>query len=550
MQLRFDNITDFYDVFDGKSFRLEEHSGGANSLVLINSNIAGFSDSRFSHCFNVRFKLSSIALGSQPILEYGGDTSNQSSIVFNFLQVGDTDKFIPNIETHIHFSRPKNIVTLPAITRNEWCFISYSRDVINKVVNIAINGEAFTRQSHTEDMNITALSRLKMYLGGVEFTNSASLRSQSSVGNFSLFDRPLKLKEVKSIFDLDKGLYEPKIIITPQTFDRRIRPSLKTGITTEFDFKESVKNNISEVTVSGTDYISNDGFIEVVRGTYMEVVEPLPSYILDSNNNHSCVIQFRSINTVNNSFKMALTTSPASTSSFSDFTGLRLAGTNLNVSAIYYKGIGDILVSAEYTLPPDTDLSVGIHQVITTFNKFSNTLKIYFDNEEPITSIALTNDPILYSADSTIVLNNLTRFFPPEMVEYHKVASYNRVLSKTDVDNLYNVLNQVIITPPAGPTIDPNLLFDVNFDDSSLDVDYTIDGSALVFEPRDASGVTAEDGFVTIITPNYIKLTTGLPEYLKNTGDQSWVVNWRSETTSAHNLSYKQQNQIKASNYL
>jgi hypothetical protein len=79
-------------------------------------------------------------------------------------------------------------------------------------------------------------------------------------------------------------------------------------------------------------------------------------------------------------------------------------------------------------------------------------------------------------------------------------------------------------------------LFDVNFD-SSLDVDYTIDGNPLVFEPSNASAVTTDDEFVTIDGgANYIKLTTGLPTYLKNTGDQSWVFNFRAESTFSNKL--------------
>jgi hypothetical protein len=66
-----------------------------------------------------------------------------------------------------------------------------------------------------------------------------------------------------------------------------------------------------------------------------------------------------------------------------------------------------------------------------------------------------------------------------------------------------------------------------------LDVDYTLDGNALVFEPNNASGVTLDDGFVTINPGTYIKLTQGLPAYIKHTGDQSWVVNFRTDTTGA-----------------
>ena len=84
---------------------------------------------------------------------------------------------------------------------------------------------------------------------------------------------------------------------------------------------------------------------------------------------------------------------------------------------------------------------------------------------------------------------------------------------------------------------DPNLLFDVNFNESSSEVDYSKDGNPLVFEPANAYGTpvaTPDDGFVSMNNPNHIKLTQGLPTYLKNIGDQSWVFNFRAEATSSN----------------
>jgi hypothetical protein len=87
--------------------------------------------------------------------------------------------------------------------------------------------------------------------------------------------------------------------------------------------------------------------------------------------------------------------------------------------------------------------------------------------------------------------------------------------------------------PPPPPPVDPNLLFDVNFD-NTLNVDYSKDGSALVFEANNSNNITVDDGFVTIKNHStYLSLTTGLPQYLKHTGNQSWVVNFRSNTTSS-----------------
>jgi hypothetical protein len=66
-----------------------------------------------------------------------------------------------------------------------------------------------------------------------------------------------------------------------------------------------------------------------------------------------------------------------------------------------------------------------------------------------------------------------------------------------------------------------------------LDVDYTIDGNPLTFEANRPPAITEDDGFVTITPGIYLRLTTGLPAYIKHTGDQSWVVNFRTDTTTA-----------------
>jgi hypothetical protein len=97
---------------------------------------------------------------------------------------------------------------------------------------------------------------------------------------------------------------------------------------------------------------------------------------------------------------------------------------------------------------------------------------------------------------------------------------------------MYDEAQPIVYIEP----IDPNLLFDVNFNESSLDVDYTKDGNPLTFEPSNASGVTLNDGFVSMANPYYIKLTQGLPSYIKHTGDQSWVFNFRAEATSSNKL--------------
>ena len=69
-------------------------------------------------------------------------------------------------------------------------------------------------------------------------------------------------------------------------------------------------------------------------------------------------------------------------------------------------------------------------------------------------------------------------------------------MSSVILDNTRNVANEIRETflsgptPPPSPVVDPNLLFDANFNDSSLAVDYSKDGNSLVLEPSDPSGAT------------------------------------------------------------
>jgi hypothetical protein len=82
----------------------------------------------------------------------------------------------------------------------------------------------------------------------------------------------------------------------------------------------------------------------------MEVVEPLPSYILDSDNNHSWVIQFRALSVASGP-RMIITSIPSSVESASDFSGFVIYVTDTTFVVEYEKAPNEILVFARYTLP-------------------------------------------------------------------------------------------------------------------------------------------------------------------------------------------------------
>jgi hypothetical protein len=128
----------------------------------------------------------------------------------------------------------------------------------------------------------------------------------------------------------------------------------------------------------------------------------------------------------------------------------------------------------------------------------------------------------------------ITRALYPAL--FHTDIHEHRIVIQlqTDINGFVDESGLFISPHILNPPSIPNLLFDVNFDDSSLDVDYTMDGNALVFESSDPGNITPKDGFITVNPPHsYIKLTQGLPSYIKHTGDLSWVVNFRAESTGA-----------------
>jgi|AntRauMFilla1563_2_1112583.scaffolds.fasta_scaffold39622_3 hypothetical protein len=75
--------------------------------------------------------------------------------------------------------------------------------------------------------------------------------------------------------------------------------------------------------------------------------------------------------------------------------------------------------------------------------------------DEPITRVADTNDLIYYGPGSTIVLNKMTSSSPSDIIEYHRIATCNRVLSQGEIYTISDNIEQPI---PVEDPIEPNLL--------------------------------------------------------------------------------------------
>jgi hypothetical protein len=205
---RFDNFTrltstseDDFDFFDGKSFDTSRDNMDARFFRRLINNIPVFAtNTKFSHSFNGWIKLNQDASGPQHILGYGTAFSSKSKVLFILNQVGDTNKFIPNIKALMDDPYPGYIaveqnIILPEIETDSWYFFSFNRDTINKVINVSINGEPFITQSYIDEMNVR-LDYVYLSLGGLGVISSNYIQ-QSRIGNYSLFNRPLSIREVK-----------------------------------------------------------------------------------------------------------------------------------------------------------------------------------------------------------------------------------------------------------------------------------------------------------------------------------------------------------------
>jgi hypothetical protein len=79
------------------------------------------------------------------------------------------------------------------------------------------------------------------------------------------------------------------------------------------------------------------------------------------------------------------------------------------------------------------------------------------DEQLVATEIASTADPIFYAADSTLLLNKISTLGNSEIAEYHRVFSYDKVLTQSEVLTMYDEAQPGYIPPPTPPTPPINL---------------------------------------------------------------------------------------------
>jgi len=106
------------------------------------------------------------------------------------------------------------------------------------------------------------------------------------------------------------------------------------------------------------------------------------------------------------------------------------------------------------------------------------------------------------------------------MTEFHKMSIYDRVLTPGEILRLYN--------SRSGTVVDPSLVFDTNFNDSSM-------------VPEIGEGVFVgysipNDGYVSVPGNSYIYLRDGMPEYLKSIEDQTWHIAFRASSPSSYKM--------------
>jgi hypothetical protein len=149
-------------------------------------------------------------------------------------------------------------------------------------------------------------------------------------------------------------------------------------------------------------------------------------------------------------------------------------------------------------------------------------MELYFNGGVPrVSTSEVQNSSIDWSTSDGIYLNMSFVHTPTNDTEFHRMSIYNRVLTPTEVRRLYN--NR------SGIVVDPNLVFDINFNANSMTPDIGEQGGFVGYS-------TANDGHVSIPGNSYIYLSDGMPEYLKSIENQTWHIVFRADSVSGYKM--------------
>jgi hypothetical protein len=329
------------------------------------------------------------------------------------------------------------------------------------------------------DYSLTAQSPLTCPVSFGTFTTNTTSIVLSELGFNSAVDSRLNNVTINDSYTFKLIRNDPNLLV-----DFNFNNSFESDYTNDSSVLVFEPNDATAVTLS-------EGYVTVNPNSnyinYIELTTSLPAY-LKNTGDHSWVIQFRLL--LNRGFvRLAFTTSPSS-KAYLNFTGVLIdiinhASTRLTILVIYYKNPGDELVRASNDIPSGIDLSIGIHQIVTTYNESTRTLNLYFDDMLLVTSVASSTDPIFYEVNSSIVLNKIENFGNrDERTEYHKVACYDKILTQSEVIDLYTNTNT--FTNANMATI--NTVSNISFSSLEPETSYVIQLTDFVHNPLNSPG--------------------------------------------------------------
>jgi hypothetical protein len=156
-------------------------------------------------------------------------------------------------------------------------------------------------------------------------------------------------------------------------------------------------------------------------------------------------------------------------------------------------------------------------------------MKLYFNGILMDTRVADILEPIDWTTSDNIYINRSYTNTPTDTTHYHRVAVIDRILTDKEIVEIYDE-REGIVEPEPEPEpapepeipLDSFLLFDANFNNTLLS-----DVGSVDFR----GDVQLHSGYVTISPDNHLQATGKIiPSFLNNTGDQSWVVNFKALT--------------------
>jgi hypothetical protein len=173
---------------------------------------------------------------------------------------------------------------------------------------------------------------------------------------------------------------------------------------------------------------------------YIKLTTGLPTYIKHTGD-QSWVFNFRAEAMSGNKF-VVQTTQPDQSFDLSvdKRTGFAITLHQVNLSAVFFKGFRDTLVSISVNIG-DFDMSVLINSAVVTYERLNHKISLYFNGNfmsSVVAPASFVDEVIDWSTSDNLYVNRFFTYSPFQPAHYHKISVYDKILTLEEVEKIYD----------------------------------------------------------------------------------------------------------------